>query len=217
MKYLTLLALLFIAGCYSVQWPWTISELTTSGLTDQPVKITTIPTEAWYMIEPAQVSFYSCDISLEELAAGNKLSGQVVNIQMLWEPKPGMTPIEPTTTNISIRLVVFAEGEVGVYGGGGFAWPRGKPESGSVGLLLTGSSLSLIARTKGFVDLLSPAEMLGTLDAKMNEAKASSIRRTVSQVVTDALGTVRWVNGGSPQDDLSLADAHVRSLHQRQQ
>lgn len=145
------------------------------------------------MIEPAQVSFYSSDIPADQLAAGGKLSGQVVNIQLLWDPKPGLTPLEPTTTNISIRLVVFAEGEVGVYGGGGFAWPRGKPEDGSMGLLLTGSNLSLVARTKGFVDLLSPAEMLGTVTAQMDDAQSRTLRRAASQAVTNALGQVKWV------------------------
>jgi hypothetical protein len=182
-----------LAACYTVQWPWTNTELTTSGLTDNPVKVSTVPAEAWYMIEPAQVSFYSSDIPLDQLAAGGKLSGQVVNIQLLWEPKPGLTPMEPTTTNISIRLVVFAEGEVGVYGGGGFAWPRGKPDDGSMGLLLTGSNLSLVARTKGFVDLLSPAEMLGTVTARMDEARSRALRRSASQAVTNALGQVKWV------------------------
>lgn len=190
---LLLACIMALAACYSVQWPWTTTELTTSGLADNPVKVSTAPAEAWYMIEPAQVSFYSSDISPEQLAAGGKLSGQVVNIQLLWEPKPGLTPLEPTTTNISIRLVVFAEGEVGVYGGGGFAWPRGKPDDGTMGLLLTGSNLSLVARTKGFVDLLSPAEMLGTVTATMDEAKSRGLRRAASQAVTNALGQVKWV------------------------
>jgi hypothetical protein len=189
----SLLVLLALAACYSVQWPWTSTELTTSGLADNPVKVSTAPAEAWYMIEPAQVSFYSSDIPADQLAAGGKLSGQVVNIQLLWDPKPGLTPLEPTTTNISIRLVVFAEGEVGVYGGGGFAWPRGKPEDGSMGLLLTGSNLSLVARTKGFVDLLSPAEMLGTVTAQMDDAQSRTLRRAASQAVTNALGQVKWV------------------------
>jgi hypothetical protein len=188
-----LVCVLAVAACYSVQWPWTTTELTTSGLTDNPVKVSTAPTEAWYMIEPAQVSFYSSDIPLDQLTAGGKPSGQVVNIQLLWEPKPGLTPMEPTTTNISIRLVVFAEGEVGVYGGGGFAWPRGKPDDGSMGLLITGSNLSLVARTKGFVDLLSPAEMLGTVTARLDDAQSRAMRRAASQAVTNALGQVKWV------------------------
>jgi hypothetical protein len=187
-----------------VQWPWTTTDLTTSGLTDSPVKINMSGTESWYAIEPAQVSFYSCDIPLDDMAKGLKVSGQMVNIQMLWEPRPGMTPIEPTTTNISIRLVVFAEGEVGLYGGGGFAWPRGKPEDGSMGLLITGSNLSLIARTKGFVDLMSPAQMLGTVTATMDEAQANTIRRAASQAVTNALGTVRWVRAEGDAPTLAL-------------
>jgi hypothetical protein len=207
MRISLLICALLCAGCYNYQWPWTTTELTTSGLADEPVKITTAPAEAWYTIEAAQVSYYASDIPLEQLAAGGKLNGQVVNIQVLWEPKPGLTPIEPTTTNLSIRLVVFAEGEVGVYGGGGFAWLRGTAEDGDMGLLLTGSNLSLIARTKNFVDLLSPAEMLGTVQARLDDAKALAIRRTASQAVTNALGAVRWVQTPVPAGD-ALARAH---------
>ena len=199
MRRLALIAcLLALSGCYSVQWPWTRTELVTSGLTDNPVKVTTTPGEAWYAIEPAQVSYYASDIPLDQLAAGGKLNGQVVNVQVIWEPKPGMTPLEPTTTDATIRLVVFAEGEVGVYGGGGFAWLRGKPEDGDMGLLITGSNLSLLARTKGFVDLLSPAEMLGTVQGRLDEARAGAIRRAASQAVTNALGSVRWVQAPTP-------------------
>lgn len=194
-----------LSGCYSVQWPWTTTELTTSGLADNPVKVTTTPGEAWYAIEPAQVSYYASDLTPEKLAAGGKLSGQVVNIEVIWEPKPGLTPLEPTTTNATIRLVLFAEGEVGVYGGGGFAWLRGKPEDGDMGLLLTGSNLSLIARTKGFVDLLTPAEMLGTVQGRMDEAKAHAIRRAASQAVTNALGSVRWVQAPTPAPVMAAA------------
>ena len=200
-RVLLLACMLLCGGCYSVQWPWTTTELTTSGLADEPVKITTMPEETWYTIEAAQVSYYASDIPLEQLAAGGKLNGQVVNIQVLWEPKPGLTPIEPTTTNLSIRLVVFAEGEVGVYGGGGFAWLRGTADDGDMGLLLTGSNLSLIARTKDFVDLLSPAEMLGTVQARLDDTKALAIRRAASQAVTNALGAVRWVHAPAPADD----------------
>jgi hypothetical protein len=62
-----------------------------------------------------------------------------------------------------------------------------------MGLLLTGSNLSLVARTKGFVDLLSPAEMLGTVTAQMDDAQSRALRRAASQAVTNALGQVKWV------------------------
>jgi hypothetical protein len=62
----------------------------------------------------------------------------------------------------------------------------------------------LIARTKGFVDLMSPAQMLGTVTATMDEAQANTIRRAASQAVTNALGTVRWVRAEGDAPTLAL-------------
>ena len=197
-----------LQGCYTIQWPWSKgTSLITAGLAPNPIKLPFEPKQCVYTVEPAQTTFFLSDFTPEELAAAGDLTGQVINIQLLWEPRPGYTPLDPTTTNVSIRLLVFSKGEVGMYGGGGFAWPRGTPGETDMQLKMTGSNLSLIAKSKNFVDLLSPGEMLGSVDATFNEQAAIVLRRTASQIISNKLGVVRWVDA-APLLDLNLASAN---------
>jgi hypothetical protein len=135
------------------------------------------------------------DIPYEELATGTAKNGRFLHIEVLWRPKAGRTPVEPSSTNLSIRFVVVSNGEVGVYIGGGFAWiDGGKPADDAIGLEITGASVSLVDKTPGFVDLLSPATLVGELGALKNAENARATRRAASQFVTNRLGHVRWVS-----------------------
>ncbi len=152
-----------------------------------------------FAIEPAQTTVVFSDIPYEDLARGTARNGRFLHVEVLWRPRPGRTPIEASSTNLTLRFVVVSEGEVGVYAGGGFGWIDGGTEADDeLGIEITGSSLSLIDRTPGFVDLLSPAEMTGTLGARKNAENARATRRAASQFVTNRLGRVQWVSRESP-------------------
>jgi hypothetical protein len=134
------------------------------------------------------------DIPYEQLATGTATNGRFLHIEVLWRPKAGKTPMENSSTNLSIRYVVVSNGEVGVYVGGGFAWIKGgRDQDDAIDLDITGASISLVDKTKGFVDLLSPATMVGELGALKNPDNARATRRAASQFVTNKLGHVRWV------------------------
>ena len=152
-----------------------------------------------FAIEPAQTTVVFSDIPYEDLARGTARNGRFLHIEVLWRPRPGRTPIEASSTNLTIRFVVVSEGEVGVYAGGGFGWIDGGTDMDEeLGIEITGSSLSLIDKTPGFVDLLSPAEMTGTLGARKNADNARATRRAASQFVTNRLGRIQWVSRESP-------------------
>jgi hypothetical protein len=152
-----------------------------------------------FAIEPAQTTVVFSDIPYEDLARGTARNGRFLHIEVLWRPRPGRTPIEASSTNLTIRFVVVSEGEVGVYAGGGFGWIDGGTDTDdALGIEITGSSLSLIDKTPGFVDLLSPAEMTGTLGARKNAENARATRRAASQFVTNRLGRIQWVSRESP-------------------
>jgi hypothetical protein len=152
-----------------------------------------------FAIEPAQTTVVFSDIPYEDLARGTARNGRFLHIEVLWRPRPGRTPIEASSTNLTIRFVVVSEGEVGVYAGGGFGWIDGGTDmDDELGIEITGSSLSLIDKTPGFVDLLSPAEMTGTLGARKNADNARATRRAASQFVTNRLGRVQWVSRERP-------------------
>lgn len=202
-----------LAGCGTFwQRNFASRELVTEGIGDNPAALGFQFPYAWYDNEPAQTSLYLSDLSPEQLAEGGELTGQVAHIQMLWLPRPGWTPARKGCTNVVIRLLVFSKGEVGLYGGGGFAWPWDEPGDASFGMQVLSSSLSLLERTDGFVDLLSPAEMTGIADAPLDTAATQRMRLVTSQLVTNAFRSVRWVriwNGseGPTRDALGAAIA----------
>jgi hypothetical protein len=183
--------LLVCAGC-SIDPGGTV-EIVGSG--DTAVRLTSEFTTGTYAIEPAQTTVVFSDIPYEELATGTAKNGRFLHIEVLWRPKAGRTPVEPSSTNLSIRFVVVSNGEVGVYIGGGFAWiDGGKPADEAIGLEITGASVSLVDKTPGFVDLLSPAILVGELGALQNAENARATRRAASQFVTNRLGHIRWVS-----------------------
>lgn len=155
-----------------------------------------------YAQEAAQSSFVLTDIDLAQLESGTPVYGYVLHVNLLWIPKAGRTAVDPTATNTSIRLVVLAGNELGVYGGGGFAWPDGELGEPEFSLELVGSNMSLIACTPGFQDLMSPASLTGTLTATLDDAATRRTRRSASQYVTNATRSVRWVK--APEGDASL-------------
>jgi hypothetical protein len=164
------------------------------GAGDTAVRLSSEFPGGTFAIEPAQTTVVFSDIPYEDLARGSARNGRFLHVEVLWRPRPGKTPIEPSSTNISIRFVVVSNGEVGIYVGGGFAWvTAGREGDGKIELDITGSSISLVDKTPGFVDLLSPAEMTGTLGAFENAENARATRRAASQFVTNRLGKVRWV------------------------
>ena len=190
-----------IAGC-GVSAPERL-EFTSMGDTPR-----TLPTDlgvGTYALELANTSFVLSNLSQEQLQDSTDLVGYVLHVDLMWVPKAGKTAIDPTATNTSIRLVVFAGTEVGLYGGGGFAWPTGESGAPEYGVDIVGSNVSLLAATPKFVDLLSPAQLTGRLRCRLDDAQTRQMRRATSQLVSNALKRVQWVGPHSRElrDQLS--------------
>jgi hypothetical protein len=181
---------LAMAACGTVGDVGTL-ELTSLGGTSRTLRAAL--GTGTYAQEPAQTSFILSDVDFAQIEAGEPAYGYVLHVNLLWVPKAGRTAVDPTATNTSIRLVVLAGKELGVYGGGGFAWPAGTLGEETFALELVGSNLSLIACTPGFQDLMSPASLTGTLNATLDDAATRRMRRSASQYVTNATRSVRWV------------------------
>ncbi len=153
-----------------------------------------------YAHNPAgDTSFFLSDIPLDDLIGSYPRDGQVIHIELLWEPKPGATPMDASATNASIRHVVVAGGEVGVYGGAGFALPHGTPGSDNLTVTLRDATVRLLESTKGFADPLSPARITGTFSAHHDPLLARKLHRAVTQMVTNAVGKPWYVYAGSDQ------------------
>lgn len=152
-------------------------------------------------------SFIVSSVPIQDLIAGKVTSGQVVHFELLWEPLGGSTPLSPTATNVSIRHIIFANGEVGVYAGAGFAIPDGTIGDSTVTLRVQSGTLRLAESTAGFVDRLGEAEMLGAFKARLAPGKTSAARFALSQLVTDALGRSVFVRHDGTQS--THADPYI--------
>lgn len=198
---LGLVSFVLIGGCAPTQPE---GSLALTSRTARPVRLDATFRHGGYADEPAGLSLVLSTVPLEALREGDFDEAQVVDIRYMWEPIAGRTPVNRNATNLTIRHIVLVGDEVGVYGGGGFGWPRGTPGETGFGVRITGSSVSLVDSTEGFQDLLSPATLLGTIGAPLDAKTAVGMRDAVSQLVTDRLGRPRWVGpGGSSGLDLA--------------
>lgn len=143
-------------------------------------------------------SLWMTDLTYEQIESGSMTDGQILHVEMLFPPRPGETPIDVYATNLSIRYVVLSNGELGVYEGGGFGYPIGGHESGTMSLRVEPSGLVLAESTEGFVDLLSPAILSAVFTGTCNDMAGHRLADGVDQLVTNAIGRTMYV----------LADSH---------
>ncbi len=184
-----ILCVLFLFGCGAES----SGRLEFTSMGDTPRTLPTNVGISTYALELANTSFIQSDLTQVQLQDSTELYGYVLHAELLWVPKAGKTAVDPAATNTSIRLVVFSGHEVGLYGGGGFAWPIGTPGDAEYGINIVGSNATLLAATPGFVDLLSPAQLTGEMVSKLDDAQTRQMRRATSQCVSNALKRVQWV------------------------
>jgi hypothetical protein len=197
-----LLAALPLSGCAN----WVAATFAPQGaaidvasIGADPARMQAVLPYASYEVRLWEESFCASDVPLEALLAGGVRDGQFLHVQLLWFPKAGRTPVHADALNVVLRYIVVSDGKVGLYGGGGFAWPRGTPGTQPMTLVVRSSTLALLARSEGFVDPLTPASIEGTLVAPPDEETTRRYRRGMSQIVTDAVGRSRWVDAeGAP-------------------
>ena len=198
---LMLLAMLLwcVAGCvYSTHAKHWLGSATTSmtvtGAAAAPVRMP-LQFSASVVAEDPQVdaSFWMTDIPLDALERGDVVDGQVLHVELLFHPRPGYTPLDPTATNLVIRWVVISRGEIGIYEGGGFGYPVGSLDDPAMSLAIHDASLKLGPHTAGFVDLLTPANLSGSVHSARYDTVAVSIRDGIDALLSGAFGEQMWV------------------------
>jgi len=126
--------------------------------TDYPIRV-------FRARDEVSADIYMTDLSDAELRAffvedpdWSTITGSIVQIRLFIDPKPGSTPIDQTAVSASVRSIVIAQGEIGVYDGAGFLLPGGSIEDGSIRGSIRGAPIRLTRRTPGFRDpLVSPS------------------------------------------------------------
>jgi hypothetical protein len=190
---LVLAAILSVAGgCGAL--PGASGRIESRSLMRDPVVLESDYDVGYYRLEDDGVAaFILSDVPLEALLDGSVRNGQVLHVELLWTPRAGHTPMNAAATNATIRHLVIADGEVGVYVGAGFARTDRAPGAGKLSVTLADGTLRLGESTERFHDPLSPARMTGTFDAALDLPEARRYERAVSQYVTNVLGVPRMV------------------------
>jgi hypothetical protein len=186
------LLLLQLSGC----WAGGVGgSLRSVSLGDNTVIFPTDFKIACYLHDPSTgtTSFMLSDVSPEKMIEGDIKDGQFMHVELLWVPLAGQTPMDSSATNASIRYIVISKGEMGIYGGAGFAYPYRDPGASSIRVALEDASIQLLQSTAGFNDLLSPAQMTGTFTARLDDKTTRQMNYAASQIVTNALGRTQFV------------------------
>ena len=117
-------------------------------------------------------------------ARGEGMTGNILHIHMFLYPKAGKTPIDFTASNATITHVVLADGAYGIYAGGGFFLPSGKPKSKLAGRIAE-ATLRPIAATSGFEDLLGWNELTGNVGATRDDDRAAEIDAFLQAIIAN--------------------------------
>jgi hypothetical protein len=184
-----------LSGCASDDL---VGEIEIVGLGPSALRFDRELSVAAYAVREAEDSFFFSDVPLEDLLRHGPetplRNGVFLHVQLIWTPKPGMTPVDPTATNAVTRVLIVSEGEVGLYGGAAFARADGESGEEELSLGVEGGTLTLLERTAGFNDLLSPAGFAGALRAPLAADETARWRRALSQFATNAFGKSLWVD-----------------------
>ena len=133
------------------------------------------------------------DLPEEELLAMSRdellrTRGNIMHIHQFFRPAAGRTALDPTASNTTVRHIVLAGGEIGVYGGGGLLLPGGDPGERRYAFRLNDATMRLLDATPGFQDLLGGASLSGGASATRDDDRTVAITRLVHQAVTLADG-----------------------------
>lgn len=119
-----------------------------------------LPIRLYRFVDKNTADVILTDIAVENLTdpSGAPPTGNIFHVQLFVHPRPGRTPIATTACSATVRHLLLARGQVGVYTGGGFLYPDAAPGEKYFGGSISGATLRLTRATDQFVDQLGPSE-----------------------------------------------------------
>jgi len=175
------IALAILPGCASTTRIDVISI-------DGPGVMTIEPARAVYATPDRNAAeIYLTTLAPEILASDKPLAedagGVIIAINQFFTPLARRTPIADTASNASIRHIVVSGDQIGVYGGGGFVLPGGRPGDNTYRATLDEASLRLLRATPGFADRLGASELQGRIAASRNAPEAERLAALVRRIL----------------------------------
>lgn len=190
--------LALVGGCASPSSVVVRGQATASG---GPVQLSGDFDSAWYRkVDDNAATFVLLDGS-------PSAPRQAAVVELFWRPRSGLTPVEPSATNMTVTYLIFAQrerelgraagdrGELGVYAGAGFLFPRSALGGRELVVGVWDATLRLETRSSGFVDLLGLASMTGSFTATRDDQRVGELLEQLSERTRERLGFPRPVGG----------------------
>lgn len=174
-----------VAGCGVMASPGAM-RVTSRGQERAELPLT-LPTRVYDSTDANTADFYLSDLPREVWMGGadaSSMTGVMVHVHMFVAPKAGRTPIETTASSATVRVLVLSNGELGVYGGGGFFSKSGTAGQKTFGGGLREGTVKLIRATAGFDDRLGPAFFSGSINAERNPDEVAAMRRAFNYLAS---------------------------------
>jgi hypothetical protein len=147
-----------------------------------------LPTRVYTSRDADTVDIYMTDLPESVWIGGadvSDMAGTILHVHMFIRPKAGRTPIADTASTATLRCMVLAKGEIGVYGGGGFfvdgADVGDKEFHGSV----RNATLRLVSATAGFNDRLGVAAFSGSVSGRLDGETAGAMERAMRALANE--------------------------------
>ncbi len=125
--------------------------------------------------------------TLRDRGALDRAVGQVICARMFIAPKAGRTPIEPTACTVTLRYLVLAGGEYGIYAGGGFLLPGDRPEGSRFKGRILNATMRLVSSSPGFKDLIGSGRMSLSFNARRDPEMVGSVIRNTDFLAFSAI------------------------------
>ena len=132
---------------------------------------------------------------------------QILIVRMLWLPRGSKTPVNRNATNASFKHIVFAGDDrsiVGVYGGGGYYYPKQKPGKDRISGGIWDGAMELLHASKGFADRLGRVQIDGNLKVTRDDAKVEEALKALESELATKLGYKVMVQAITGSDKAAL-------------
>jgi hypothetical protein len=106
---------------------------------------------------------------------------QILTIRVFWQPRGGVTSLNPSAINATFRYIIMTPDTQGMYEGSGFVRLDSDLGDSTFHARVVDADLRLTQAGNSFVDSLGRARIAGAFSAAYDDAQAVDLLRTAQQ------------------------------------
>jgi hypothetical protein len=126
-------------------------------------------TQSYYYVDRDQTLYFILRSTVTD--AGKPIE-QILTARVFWQPKGGVTTMNPAALNATFRYAVITPEALGLYEGAGFVRLDSKPGDARFRARVIDADIRLTQASSAFTDTLGRAHVKGGFSAVYDDAKA---------------------------------------------